>query len=256
MLKRTISFVDIDGNKVSEEFYFNVAREDMIELMVEKPEMEDKLQAMVDSMDGRSIDSLLKEFILLGVGRRPEGTRQFVKNEEVTNDFRYSGAYGQLLWELANDPTLAEEFMEGIFPPSLLDEMKQHGSIEDIRAKIAARKGETIVNLPDKDPAAKPIPHPLTAAEDGTEELPDSGRIDTVEGEVSDPRSPFPNSLPTAVAAQGTPREGVEDDRPAWLRELREPTNKELLAMDKAEMALAFKMREEGKLNTMNKPAS
>ena len=255
MLKKTIEFEDLDGNKISEDFYFNVSRTDMIELLIEKPEVEEKLQKLANTMDGRSIVGLLKEFILLGVGKRPEGTRQFVKNEEILNDFRYSGAYDSLLWELANHPETANDFLEGIFPASLLEEIKKSGSLEELRAKVATGKdGETVITLPDKDWAAQPVEnHPLVTK---VEELPDSGRIDTVEGEVvTDPRTPFPASLPEAVAAQGQTSPAGESEQPAWLKELREPTSKELLEMGKGEMALAFRMREEGKLNRMNKPA-
>jgi len=263
MLKKTIKFEDIDGNKVEEDFHFSVSRADMIELMIEKPELEEKLKALTTTMDGRSIVGILKEFILLGVGKRPPGTREFVKNEAVLNDFRYSGAYDQLLWELANDPKQANEFLEGLFPASLLDEIKiRGGNFDDIRKQVAEGKPltEIVADLPDKDWAAQSAPPNPTAEVKNPNsfvELATPGTtIDTVEGEVvKDPRSPFPSALPEAIAAQSETSTSGEPERPAWLKELREPTSKELLEMPKAEMALAFRLREEGKLNTQAKPA-
>lgn len=176
----------------------------------------------------------------MGVGKRPEGTRQFVKSEAVVNDFRYSGAYDALLWELANNPDLANEFLEGLFPPALLEEVKKAGSVEELRQKIAAGgKNETVVDLPDKDWAAKPAPENPAI---------DTNSIATVEGEVvSDPRTTFPDSLPEAIAVQNQ-TSAAESERPAWLKEMREPTGRELLEMPKSEMALAFRLKEEGKL--------
>ena len=266
MLKKTINFTDIDGNKVTEDFYFKVDRADLIELMIDKPEMEEKLQTMTTNMDGRSIIGILREFILVSVGKRPPGTREFVKTKEVLSDFRYSGAYDALLWELTNDPKQANDFLESIFPASLLEEIKlRGGNFDDIRKQVADGKplNEVVAQLPDKDWAANPVAsHPLAEGREAEIKNPQSfvelatpgTTIDTVEGEVvADPRSTFPSSLPEAVAATRTINQDSSDDRPAWLRELREPTNKELLEMNKGEMALAFRLREEGKLNVQNK---
>jgi hypothetical protein len=268
MLTRTIEFEDIDGKKVVEEFHFHVSRTDMIDLLIEKPEMEAKLTTMAESMDGRSIIGLLKEFIFLSVGKRPANGRQFIKNQEITDDFRYSGAYDSLLWELTNNPEMANEFLEGIFPASLLEEIKKSGSLEDLRKRVAEGKSdETVVALPDKDWAAKPVSdHPLRTNENFETNAVMSPSIAPslenvknpqtfVEGEVvteSKP-TPFPESLPEAIAAQRSVQETGESERPAWLKEMREPTGKELLEMPKSEMALAFRLKEEGKLNTEDK---
>jgi hypothetical protein len=250
MLKKTITFKDVDDQPITEEFHFNVSRSDLIDILVEKPELEEKLQLMATKMDGRAIMSLLKEFIILGVGKREEGGRKFVKNAAITDDFRYSGAYDSLYWELVNDPEAADKFLMGLFPSSMIEEIQKTGKIEDIQKQLAEGKtlGDITVNLPDKDWAAKEAP-----ANPAFQELPNSGTIDTVEGEVvSDPRSPFPNSLPEAIAAQESTRKGVEDERPAWLREHREPTSEELRNMNPTEFQLAFKMKNEGKFAKQN----
>lgn len=259
MLKKTLTWTDIDDKEVTEEFHFSVSRGDLIDFMIEKPEMEEKLQKLAVTMDGRSIVGLLKEFIILAVGRRPEGSRQFVKTPEITNDFRFSGAYDTLLWELANDPEQANNFMEHVFPTALLDEIKKQGSLEELRAKVAkGPKGETIVDLPDKDWAAKDAPaNPLVEAAEAEAKNPQSfvelatpgATIDTIEGEVvSDPKTAFPGSLPEALSSQQSTHSDSEHDRPAWLKEMREPTSKELIEMPKEEMQLAFRLKEEGKL--------
>lgn len=255
MLKKSVTFDNIDGVKVTEEFHFFVDQSDLIDLLVEKPEMEEKLQMLATNMDGRAIMSLLKEFMLLSVGRRdPEG-RKFIKSKEIAEDFRYSGAYNSLYWELINDPAKANDFLEGIIPTSLLqdvEKMKNSGSLEDVRKQLQEGKSIEEINLPDKDWAAKPVAdHPLAQK---TEELPSSGVIDTVEGQVVtvDKRTPFPGSLPEAISAQG---ETQSSEQPAWLKERREPTHKEFLEMDKKEMSLAFRMKQAGELNTEDKQA-
>lgn len=239
MLKRTITFRDIDDNEVTEEFRFNVTRSDMIDLLVEKPELEEKLQAMGQKMDGRAVMGLLREFIILGVGRRPEGSRQFVKSKEILNDFLFSGAYDALYWELTNDPDQADAFLTGLFPTSLLEEIQKTGQIADVQRQLAEGKtlGEITVDLPKEDWSSKDAP--------ATQELPKSGTIDTVEGKAvtgAEP-TPFPESLAKATEAQREP----EDSRPAWVKENREPTSEELRSMSPSEFALAFRMKNEGK---------
>jgi len=57
-----------------------------------------------------------------------------------------------------------------------------------------------------------------------------------------------PSNAPELQAAEPVLEE-TGKDTPAWLREEREPTNKELMEMSKDEMALAFRLKSEGKLN-------
>lgn len=133
MLKKTITFPDLDGNDVTEDFYFNLNKAELAELeLSHKSGLADHLRKIVDANDGGAIMDKFKEIITMSVGRRSEDGRRFIKNEEITNEFLQTNAYSELFIELVTDADAAAAFIRGIVPTDLKEAVDKGEKVTDL----------------------------------------------------------------------------------------------------------------------------
>lgn len=120
MIKKTITYCDFDGNEVTEDFYFNLTKAELIEFNYNsKGGAEQLLQKIVASNDTKQILEQFKILVSKAVGKRSEDGKRFIKTQEITDDFIYSEAYSEILMELLHDAAYAAEFTKGILPQYL-----------------------------------------------------------------------------------------------------------------------------------------
>lgn len=133
MLKKTITFYDLDGNPVTEDFYFNLSKAEIAELeLSHEGGFVAHLHRIIGAQDGAQIVSTFKSIIAMAVGRRSEDGRRFVKSQEITDDFLQTEAYSQLFMELVTDATAAAQFIKGIVPADLRENVETGKPITDI----------------------------------------------------------------------------------------------------------------------------
>lgn len=219
MIKKTISYEDLDGNTQTRDFWFQITKAEFLEkAMVEGGEdylkkLERLAKLTPEDMNtggAKEVMSIFKTILADGVGRR-EG-ELFIKTPEITNQFMFSGAYDAFFLELIQTPDSGAIFMRNMLPRDA------HKAIDEALAEKAKESGGDIPELQ----AAPPV------LEEPAPELPEVTKFYSELG---------------------------DKEKPAWLKDLREPTDKELIAMPKEEMQLAFRLKSEGKLNRMSKPA-
>ena len=157
MLKRSITYENpFTGQQITEEFHFHIPKSEFIRMEVEEHQekytaadgeeltgMRAKLQRIVDSEDGKAMMPVFEDMIRRSYGRK-DGDR-FMRSDELWADFKGSGAFDQLLFELCTDANAAADFVIGTFPAnmeSLADEVtKQQAAVKKAaKAKPAAKK--------------------------------------------------------------------------------------------------------------------
>lgn len=156
MLKRSITYENpFTGMSVTEEFHFHIPKSEFIRMEVEEHKevytsnageeltgMRAKLQRIVDSEDGKAMMPVFEDMIRRAYGRK-DGDR-FMRSDELWADFKGSGAFDQLLFELCTDANAAAEFVVGTFPAnmeSLADEVaKQQTAVKKAAKKKPAAK--------------------------------------------------------------------------------------------------------------------
>lgn len=117
MLKKTITYTDYDGNKRTEDFYFNISKAELTELQFSvKGGLKNILEKAVQEKDGPTIMQLSKEIVLKAYGVKSNDGRRFMKSEEITKEFAETEAYVNLFMELATDEKAAIAFAEGVMP--------------------------------------------------------------------------------------------------------------------------------------------
>lgn len=121
MLKKTITFDDLDGNPVTEDFYFHLSKAEIarMELSAEGGSLEKKLKAIIAAEDGKTIIDMFESIVLGAVGKKSADNKRFIKNQEVRDEFAQSDAYSVLFMQLISNAEESAAFIRGIVPADL-----------------------------------------------------------------------------------------------------------------------------------------
>lgn len=127
MLKKSITYSDLDGNSVTDDFYFNLSKSELVEMeLSEKDGLSAQFQELIAAEDGGKIIAALKKILSMSVGQRSEDGKTFKKSEDITNSFMQSDAYSELFMSLVSETDGAVEFIKGMMPASLAKEVVDH----------------------------------------------------------------------------------------------------------------------------------
>lgn len=128
MLKKTITYEDLNGKEVTETHYFHLTQADVVEMQLsEKGGLEKHLERVIASEDGAEIIRVFKDLIAKSYGKRSEDGARFVKSEQELALFMDSEAYSTLFMTLVTDAAVAAEFVNGILPKGLQDTVEKIG---------------------------------------------------------------------------------------------------------------------------------
>lgn len=123
MLKKEISFRDLDDNLVTDTFYFNLSKAELAEMeLTRRGGFVAFLERIKDTEDQGEIIKTFKEIILATYGVRDEDGRRFIKSQELTDAFMQTDAYSELFMELATNAEASAEFIRKVVPASLAEE--------------------------------------------------------------------------------------------------------------------------------------
>lgn len=124
MLKHEITYEDYNGDSVTEAFYFNITKSELIELEVEHEEgMFEWLQKIMKTNDRKTLIAEFKKIILLSYGQKSPDGKRFIKNDELREEFSQTAAYNALFIQLATEDGVAATFIKGVLPKDLATEI-------------------------------------------------------------------------------------------------------------------------------------
>lgn len=125
MLKKTISYVDYEGNSRKEDFYFNINKFELIK-WITRPggyTVDQLLLKLTKEQNATEILRIFEDLVKISYGEKSLDGRQFVKNEELYNRFKQTEAYSELLTGLIMDAGEAAKFVNGIIPKELSEDV-------------------------------------------------------------------------------------------------------------------------------------
>ena len=115
MIKKTIKYVDYDGNEREESFYFNLTESEILEMEFSTTGgLTQMIEKIVETKDSTRIMSIFKEILLKSYGEKSPDGRRFIKSPELSTEFAQTPAYNKLFMELATDAEKASEFVNGL----------------------------------------------------------------------------------------------------------------------------------------------
>lgn len=145
MIKKTITYSDLDGNPVTEDFWFNLSKAELVETELSyRGGLQAYIQQVVRAESGREIIKALKEIIIMSVGERDADGKRFVKSDEITSRFLHSDAYSVFFLEICTDAVKSAEFINGVVPADMAVDSTELPNIPNMidAAKASVPQGE------------------------------------------------------------------------------------------------------------------
>lgn len=132
MIKRTINYIDFDGNHRSEDAYFNMTRTELIAFSFDMPaeitnsaidpknvDLEAAGAKLVEKLGNSGIFNFVQDLVFKAYGKKSEDGRRFIKSEELSTEFTQTLAYDEFIIDLFSDEKKATEFINGIIPAEM-----------------------------------------------------------------------------------------------------------------------------------------
>lgn len=125
MYKKTIKYVDFDGNEREDTFYFHLTKTELTQLSVSKKGgLEAYIKDIVNAKDYKSILETFEEIILMAYGEKADDGKRFVKKRDgvrLAEEFESTAAYDALITELSSNEKEAAEFFNKLIPSNLVN---------------------------------------------------------------------------------------------------------------------------------------
>lgn len=140
MLVKTIEFEDYNGNKLTEDHYFNLNKAEIIKWVTTDGDytLDKKLARLFKAGNGKEVMSTFDDLIRASYGIKSLDGKRFEKSEEILRSFVETEAYSVLFTELVTDAKKAADFIKGIIPKDMAAEIEKimKESPEGIPAEI------------------------------------------------------------------------------------------------------------------------
>lgn len=215
MLKQVVTYTDFNDQQQTKELYFHISKARVLDNLV----LIEEFQTLANGLSGpereltteekQNIIRLVKAFMKLSYGVRSADGQSFRQRDELWEEFADSAAYDEFLVSLFLTPAKSMEFVMGVIPPEFRSQVAE---------QIQEQTAETEKVQPD---------FPLEYF----------GTPEHVRTLVPTPEVP---SEPWIVAPM--PEEN-QDDVPPWIREDREPTQKELTSMSQPQLLEVYRRK-------------
>ena len=126
MLKRDITYEDFNGETITETFYFNLSKPELVEMEVEVEGGFGKtLQSIIEAKDYKALVKEFKNIILLAYGVKSDDGKRFIKSDQLREEFTQTNAYNELFMQLASDDKAAATFLTAVLPKDMAGEMEK-----------------------------------------------------------------------------------------------------------------------------------
>lgn len=129
MLRKTITYVDFNDEKRTEDFYFNLTKTELAELDIDAGgNLVNMLTRMARNQDGVGMAKFLKEMIVRSYGEKSDDGKYFEKGDGFANGKRFTqtAAFDVLFTEILTDPSgeAIQSFLYGIIPADIAAQAK------------------------------------------------------------------------------------------------------------------------------------
>ena len=154
MFKWDHEYEDYNGNKRNESFYFNFNKGELMDLEWRTPGgIEAYMKHIMAMQDGQKLADMFGNIIDKSYGVKGPDGREFIKNEQVLNHFKFTEAYSDLRILLATDDKFAAQFVNGIFPKEAVEAAKKQKEMaEKAGILLVSDKKETVDTVAEDVP--------------------------------------------------------------------------------------------------------
>ncbi len=120
MLKKTITYVDLNGVERKEDFYFNLSKPEILKMQGSvKGGYDVRLKSIAADLNGANIMEFFEDLIKRSYGEKSDDGRRFMKSDEISKSFMETPAYEALFEELVTNDKAAADFVNSIMPADI-----------------------------------------------------------------------------------------------------------------------------------------
>jgi len=136
MYKKTITYTDYNDVEQTEDFYFNLNKAELIKIqLANNGTLQAKLERLINTRETSEIAQIFQDIIDMSYGVKSDDGKRFIKNQEVLDAFKQTEAYSELFVELTSNADAAIEFITGIIPAKIAEQINQD-EIKKIKEKV------------------------------------------------------------------------------------------------------------------------
>ena len=135
MIKKTVSYENFNGDKVTKDLYFNLTKFEATEFALDLPDEitsevskdganaanTDSVSKIVQKLGGKGIIEFIRKLVLKAYGIKSEDGERFEKSEKISTEFSQTMAFDTLMMELLTNDEEASRFITGVIPAELAD---------------------------------------------------------------------------------------------------------------------------------------
>lgn len=115
MVRKTVKYIDFNGNEAEDELFFNLNEVEIVELDLE---FEGGLESFVENLDPeknpKDVMMLFRVLMSASVGHKTEDGKHFIKDDDEAKMFKNSAAYSALFVEMIQDETKGAAFFNAL----------------------------------------------------------------------------------------------------------------------------------------------
>jgi hypothetical protein len=131
MLKKNVIFTDLDGNLQSEDFEFNLTKQEIFEMQLSEVyggegSLTETLEKIAAAQNGKEVAAAFENIILSAYGKRSEDGKRFIKSQALRDEFKQHLGYSELYIEIATKPGAAAEFINAVAPAKDINEIAEN----------------------------------------------------------------------------------------------------------------------------------
>ena len=143
MLTKTVKYTDYNGNERTEKLNFHLTKAEIAEMELSMPGgMSATIQRIIEAQDTKQLIDIFKDLLLRSYGVKSPDGRRFIKNDELREEFSQTEGYSELFMELATDAKAASDFVNGIIPTDMQEQLKNMP--EDMKKQIEDVTNSTV----------------------------------------------------------------------------------------------------------------
>lgn len=134
MLKKTMTYVDFDGEERTETFQFNLTKAELLESELGVSGGQTALlEKIVATKEIPALVEIFKGLIIKSYGEKSPDGKRFSKKPEIIEAFTESNAYSDLFVELSTNTQAAIDFVTGIMPKDMVEDPDVKAKLEELR---------------------------------------------------------------------------------------------------------------------------
>lgn len=120
MLKKTVTYEDLNGVQKTDDFYFHFNEPELMEMEFDVDGgLSDMVNRISATKNKKVILATFKDLVSKAYGIKHLDGGRFEKSEEISKAFREHPAYPIIFMELATNDAAAAEFVNGVLPEKI-----------------------------------------------------------------------------------------------------------------------------------------